>query len=117
MEDQDQDQDQDQGRSGESAADPTAFADDALNGDGATGEDVSGGDDGPDADATPDDVLVLEQVDDVLPVWEPTGEPRVDAALDRLTELDPEDVHQHAAVFHAIHGELRSTLADLDAPT
>ena len=64
-----------------------------------------------------DDVLVLEEVDTelVLPVWEPTGEPRVDAALDGLTTLDPEDVHQHAAVFDDIHQQLRSTLTDLDS--
>lgn len=49
-----------------------------------------------------------------LPVWEPTGEPSVDAALDRLAELDADDVHQHAAVFEAIHQELRATLTDLD---
>ena len=64
-------------------------------------------------------VLLLEEVDQelVLAVWEPTGEPRVDAALDLLATLDPDDVHQHAAVFDDIHQQLRSTLTDLDSAT
>lgn len=64
-----------------------------------------------------DDVLLLQKVEEelVLDVWEPTGEPRVDAALDQLTTLDPDDVHQHAAVFDGIHQQLRATLTDLDA--
>jgi hypothetical protein len=62
-----------------------------------------------------DEVLLLEEADGplVLPVWEPTGEPRVDAALDRLGELD-DDIHQHAAIFDDVHRQLRSTLTDLD---
>jgi hypothetical protein len=64
-------------------------------------------------------ILLLEEAEDplVLPVWEPTGEPRVDAALDRLAELDPDDVHQHGAVFDDIHRQLRATLTDLDSPS
>ena len=66
-----------------------------------------------------DDVLLLEEVEVepelVLPVWEPTGDPQVDAALDLLTTLDPDDVHQHAAVFDEIHQGLRGRLSDLDA--
>ena len=34
-------------------------------------------------------VVLLEE--QALPVWEPTGEPRVDAALDLLAGLDPDD--------------------------
>jgi hypothetical protein len=66
-----------------------------------------------------EDVLVLQEVDAglVLPVWEPTGEPRVDAALDVLATLDTDDVHQHPAVFEQIHQQLRATLTDLDMPT
>jgi hypothetical protein len=66
--------------------------------------------------ALEEDVLLLEEVVDalVLPVWEPTGEPRVDEALDELTRLDPDDVHQHADVFDGIHQRLRGTLSDLD---
>lgn len=64
-----------------------------------------------------DDVLVLEEVDEalVLPVWEPTGEPRVDEALDELTRLDPDDVHQHAEVFAHVHERLRDVLSNLDS--
>jgi hypothetical protein len=66
--------------------------------------------------ALEEDVLLLEEVVDalVLPVWEPTGEPRVDEALDELTRLDPDVVHQHAGVFDGIHQRLRGTLSDLD---
>lgn len=69
-------------------------------------------------DSILEDVLVLEVVDDalVLPVWEPTGVARVDAALDELTRLDPDDVHHHAEVYDAIHQRLRGTLSDLDTP-
>jgi len=70
----------------------------------------------PDQTDDGDDVLLLEEVDTTLalPVWEPTGEPRVDEALDSLTTLDPDDVHEHAAVFDEIHQQLRATLTDLD---
>jgi hypothetical protein len=66
-----------------------------------------------------DEVLVLEEVDaeQVLPMWQPTGEPGVDAALDLLGQLDPDDVHQHAPVFDDIHQRLRATLTDLDIPS
>jgi hypothetical protein len=71
------------------------------------------------ADLEADEVLLLEEVEEelVLAVWEPTGEPGVDAALDLLGQLDPDDVHQHAAVFTDIHQRLRATLTDLDAPS
>ena len=70
----------------------------------------------PDESSDGDDVLLLEEVDTslVLPVWEPTGEPRVDEALESLTALDQDDVHEHAAVFDAIHQQLRAALTDLD---
>ena len=71
------------------------------------------------SDLQDDEVLLLDEVEDELrlPVWEPTGEPGVDAALDLLSQLDPDDVHQHAAVFDDIHQRLRATLTDLDAPS
>lgn len=78
-------------------------------------QDVDSANDDP---ATDDDVLLLDEAPDqdlVLNVWEPTGEPRVDAALDLLGGLDPDDVGQHAQVFDDIHQQLRGTLADLDA--
>ena len=76
-------------------------------------------DGGTSLDEADDSILLLEEAQDplLLQVWEPTGEPRVDAALDRLAELDPDDVHQHASVFDDIHRQLRATLTDLDATT
>jgi hypothetical protein len=64
-----------------------------------------------------EDVLLLEEVEtqSELPMWEPTGDHRVDAALDLLGGIDPDDVHQHAAVFTEVHQQLRDVLADLDA--
>ncbi|MDQ5973942.1 MAG: hypothetical protein QG661_1151 [Actinomycetota bacterium] len=74
---------------------------------------------GSDIDPLDDELVLLEEVEDelVLPVWEPTGEPRVDAALDALSGLDPDDVHSHAAVFDDVHQQLRSALTDLDTAT
>jgi hypothetical protein len=66
------------------------------------------------------EVLLLEEVEDrelVLAVWEPTGEYRVDSALELLARLDPDDIHEHAAVFDEVHQRLRATLTDLDAPS
>lgn len=64
-----------------------------------------------------EDVLLLEEVDDelVLLVWEPTGEPRVDDALELLSTLDVDDINQHAAVYSEIHEKLRATLSNADA--
>ena len=82
-------------------------------------DDVEGADEtdtyGADADDT-EDIMVLESVEDplVLPVWQPTGEPRVDEALEMMALLDADDVHQHAEVFTTIHQQLRDTLSDLD---
>lgn len=64
-----------------------------------------------------EDVLVLEEADGalVLPVWDSTGEPRVDDALELLHSLDPDDVSGHAEVYTQVHDRLRNTLSDLDA--
>jgi hypothetical protein len=64
-----------------------------------------------------DDVMLLAEVDTALelPMWQATGEARVDAALDLLGTLDGDDVHQHAGVFTQIHEQLRGTLVDLDS--
>ncbi len=70
------------------------------------------------APAEVEEVMVLDELDDpelVLPVWEPTGEPRVDAALDSLSLLDGAAVSEHASVFTEVHSGLRQVLADLDA--
>lgn len=43
-----------------------------------------------------------------------TGEPRVDAALDLLSELPGLPVTEHAAVFERVHAELTDVLGELD---
>jgi hypothetical protein len=44
----------------------------------------------------------------------PTGEPRVDAALERLDELEGLPVTEHRAVFEDVHRRLRDVLGELD---
>ncbi len=51
----------------------------------------------------------------VLPVWEPTGDSAVDAALERLNELDDLDASEHVAVFESVHRQLHQRLSDLNA--
>lgn len=42
-----------------------------------------------------------------------TGEPRVDAALDRLGELAGSPIEDHVEILGDVHGRLTSALADL----
>jgi hypothetical protein len=44
-----------------------------------------------------------------------TGEPRVDAALARLDELEGLPVSEHRAVFEDVHQRLTDVLGELDA--
>ncbi len=48
-----------------------------------------------------------------LPPVEPTGDPRVDAALDRLSELESTPVVEHVEIFTDVHARLTGALADL----
>jgi hypothetical protein len=48
-------------------------------------------------------------------VWSATGEPRVDAALARLDELEGLPVTEHRAVFEDVHGRLSEVLGELAA--
>lgn len=41
-----------------------------------------------------------------------TGDPRVDAALARLDDLERTDLHEHAEVFGDIHARLVAALGD-----
>lgn len=43
---------------------------------------------------------------------QPTGDARVDAALERLQELDQITIDEHAEVFSDIHARLSAALAD-----
>ena len=47
-------------------------------------------------------------------VPEPTGVPAVDAAVERLAELDALPTSEHVAVYDAVHRQLQDALADLD---
>jgi len=46
---------------------------------------------------------------------ETTGEPRVDAALTRLSELDELPVAEHPAVYERVHEQLVEVLGELHA--
>lgn len=68
--------------------------------------------------ATSDDVLVLEEMPDpdaVLPVWEPTGHPTVDAALEQLHAVSGTALGDHAAIYERVQHSLRATLDGLAA--
>ncbi len=43
---------------------------------------------------------------------QPTGDTRVDAALERLQELDQVPIEEHAEVFGDIHARLSAALGD-----
>ncbi|MBU6243584.1 MAG: hypothetical protein KGP12_00040 [Actinomycetales bacterium] len=62
-----------------------------------------------------DGTLILRQegMDMVLPVWEPTGDPEVDAALDELAGLDDLPAAEHAGVFDSVHRRLHGRLSGL----
>jgi len=45
---------------------------------------------------------------------EPTGVPTVDAAVERLAELDDLPTGEHVAIYDAVHRQLQDALADLD---
>ena len=72
-------------------------------------------------DSLEEDIMVLEEgvspdlPDAVLPVWEPTGNPAVDAALEALHLLADTDVNEHAVVYEQVQASLRATLDELVA--
>jgi hypothetical protein len=66
-----------------------------------------------------EDLMVLEEapVELVLEVWEPTGDPLVDSALEDLRALDTAELGGHVEIFTSIHDQLRERLTDLsDTP-
>lgn len=66
----------------------------------------------------PEDVMVLDEVPDpdaVLPVWEPTGNATVDAALEELHAVAGSDLGAHAEIYERLQQSLRSTLDGLAA--
>ena len=69
-----------------------------------------------DAEAFEDFELVQEVEPELaLPVWEPTGDAAVDAALDELTKLDALPVAEHIEVFTTVHAALHERLGGLEA--
>jgi hypothetical protein len=46
-----------------------------------------------------------------------TGDPQVDAALDKLADLAELPLNEHPAVFEQIHGALAGALGTLDTTT
>lgn len=65
-----------------------------------------------DSPATP---AVQQGLPIAVPV-EATGDARVDAALERLQELDQVTIEEHAEVFGDIHARLSGALGDASAP-
>lgn len=49
---------------------------------------------------------------DAYPAVEPTGHTHIDAALAQLQELPERPVDEHVAVYDAVHGVLRTVLAE-----
>ncbi|RFS84080.1 hypothetical protein D0T12_18095 [Actinomadura spongiicola] len=63
-----------------------------------------------------DEVAREPDVPDVpaAPPPDPTGDPRVDAAVARLTELAGRPVPEHVEIFEAVHQRLQELLASAD---
>ena len=64
-------------------------------------------------------VLVLQVQDFAhqLPVWEPTGDQDVDAALEYLSLISDRALAEHAGVFDEVYRRLHGRLADLATGT
>lgn len=66
-----------------------------------------------DAEVT-ESVMLLDDAPAMeLPVWEPTGDPEVDAALEQLRLLDDAELADHVAVFTEVHAALHQRLSDI----
>jgi hypothetical protein len=60
----------------------------------------------------PDDGLPADPVEEAKPdPLEPTGQARIDEALERLAQLPDLDITSHPAEFDAVHRILRESLA------
>lgn len=69
-----------------------------------------------DDDAAEEFELVQEVEPELaLPVWEPTGDAEVDAALDELASLEGLPVAEHIGVFTSVHAALHERLGGLEA--
>lgn len=63
----------------------------------------------------PDELAVQQGLPISVPV-QLTGDARVDAALERLQELDQATIEEHAEVFADIHARLSAALGDAGQP-
>lgn len=54
------------------------------------------------------------RADDAAPALEPTGDERVDAAVERLGEVPRRPPAEHVAIYEDVHRRLQDSLADLD---
>lgn len=65
-----------------------------------------------------EEILVLDEVPDpqaTLPVWEPTGNAAVDAALEELHAVAQSELSEHAEIYERVQQSLRATLDGLAA--
>lgn len=70
------------------------------------------------ADPIVEEILVLDEAPDpqaALPVWEPTGNAQVDAALEELHAIAQTDLADHSDIYERVQGSLRATLDGLAA--
>jgi hypothetical protein len=65
-------------------------------------------------DSEEEEVMLLDDAPAMeLPVWEPTGDADVDAALEQLRLLDDAVLSDHVAVFTDVHAALHQRLSDI----
>lgn len=89
----------------------TLASDDATS---AWGSASTGADEPSAVEETALDVMVLEDAPALeLPVWEPTGDGDVDAALEQLRRLDDAELAEHVAVFTEVHAALHARLSGI----
>jgi len=72
-----------------------------------------------DTSETAEDLMVLAvaPAELVLEVWEPTGDPVVDSALEDLRALDTAELGDQVEIYASIHDQLRARLTDLSDTT
>jgi hypothetical protein len=59
----------------------------------------------------------VPDAEEAAKAWQATGEPRVDAALGRLSELDELPVSEHPGVYERVHEQLVDVLGELHQGT
>ena len=65
---------------------------------------------------TPSDELAVQQGLPITVATESTGDTRVDAALERLQELDQVSIEEHAGIFGDIHARLTAAQGEASQP-